>query len=77
MVVECLAGVERDTHQARLGQSIVSDKAIDSVRQQNADPVAGDESDDEQCVAESIRECVELAKADDALPFDRQGASPK
>ena len=63
VVRRSLADVERDPHEAGLGERVVSDQAVDPVGQQHADAVARLESFGEQRVAEPVRRRVELAEA--------------
>ena len=63
-MVRCrLAHVERDPHEARLGERVIGDQAIDPVGQQHAHAVARLEAFRQQRVAEPVRRRVECAEA--------------
>ena len=67
-----LADVEGDPHEARLGERVVGDEAVDSVGQQHADPVARLETLGQQRVAQPIRRRVERAEAERPLALGQR-----
>ena len=66
-----LPRIEGDPHQTCLRQRVIGDEAVDAVRQQHADPVAGAKAAVEKGVAQPVRQRVELAESHDALAFDK------
>ena len=76
VIGERLPRIQGDPHETRLGQRVIGDEAVDAVRQQHADPVAGTKPALEQRVAKPVSQRVELAKLTTRSPSTRQGASP-
>ena len=73
VVILCLADVERDPHQAGLRERVVGDQTIDAVREQHPDAIADRETARQECIAEPIRQYIEVSVADRPITFGQTG----
>ena len=77
VIVERLARIERNAHEARLGERVIHDQTVDAVRHQHADAIAGLKPSASSALPSRSVSASNSRKLTTRVAFDEAGASPK